>query len=701
MLISTQTEWHLRLLGGAGLRCHKLSKDRLERKQAALLTILALEGAQTRSRLAGLLWADSNEQTARNNLAQLLKRLKDFTGEPIVLGDTALRLINTKTDALELEQQIFSGHYQDLSRHHGQLLEGYDFEDCPDFLEWLVFQRERLGQTILQGLVSYAADLEAQQQLSAALEVAQKILSQDTISENAFRRIMRLQYALGNTGSALQTFELCRQTLAKELGVAPSKETLDLKTQIENQEFAPSKAPKLELPLSVLRPKHFIGRESVWATMQLAWAENKAIFIAAAPGMGKTRLIQDFTGQQVSIFKCRPGDQNLAYSFLARVCSNILTTYQLELPEWVRLELSRILPHLRQDTDTLQALQSQADQLRFYQAAAELNLLAIKAGMHCVIVDDLQFTDDATFEVVKFVLSQLNSTAINVLMAYRPGELSPEITQQLEQMIEANLAVKIELEPFTPQETQNFVDSLALDLILEPSALHNYTNGNPLYMLESVRYCLETGGELQHAPRIKQLIAQRLENLPDKALRLAQVAAILNQDFTLERASKILEQPIFELAVTLELLEAAQIIQDESFVHDLIFEAVQVSISAGVKRYLHRQIAELLNSNELVNDNAARIAQHYIAGGEEAKAIPFLHSAAELEKLNYRYEDACKLFSQAAQLEIQFGNSERAFESTYLAADIALNFNLSNQIQILITQLFELAITGEQKAKAY
>ncbi len=180
MLSSTQTEWHLQLLGGAGLRWHELGKDRLERKQAALLTILALEGAQTRSRLAGLLWADSTEQTACNNLAQLLKRLKDFTGQAIVLGDAALRLVNTKTDALELEQQIFAGRYEHMT--FGILLEDYDFEDCPDFLEWLVFQRERQNQTLLQALVSYATELEAQQQFVLALEVAERILSQDTIS---------------------------------------------------------------------------------------------------------------------------------------------------------------------------------------------------------------------------------------------------------------------------------------------------------------------------------------------------------------------------------------------------------------------------------------------------------------------------------------------------------------------------------------
>jgi DNA-binding SARP family transcriptional activator len=63
----------------------------LERKQAALLAFLALEGTQPRSKLAGLLWASSTESTARNNLAQTLKRIREQHGE-LIQGNGELRL---------------------------------------------------------------------------------------------------------------------------------------------------------------------------------------------------------------------------------------------------------------------------------------------------------------------------------------------------------------------------------------------------------------------------------------------------------------------------------------------------------------------------------------------------------------------------------------------------------------------------------
>ncbi|WP_460414283.1 AfsR/SARP family transcriptional regulator [Thermus oshimai] len=64
------TSGRLRLLGGASLEVEGRPPLRLERRAAGVLAYLALEGPAPRSRMAGLLWPDSPERTARNNLAQ-------------------------------------------------------------------------------------------------------------------------------------------------------------------------------------------------------------------------------------------------------------------------------------------------------------------------------------------------------------------------------------------------------------------------------------------------------------------------------------------------------------------------------------------------------------------------------------------------------------------------------------------------------
>ena len=62
-----------------------------ERKTAAVLAYLALEGSTPKYRLAGLLWPDSGEVAAKNNMRQLLRRLR-LAGAEVVTGDERIEL---------------------------------------------------------------------------------------------------------------------------------------------------------------------------------------------------------------------------------------------------------------------------------------------------------------------------------------------------------------------------------------------------------------------------------------------------------------------------------------------------------------------------------------------------------------------------------------------------------------------------------
>jgi DNA-binding SARP family transcriptional activator len=142
VLCHTGVMVRLELLGGAMLSGGG-KRHTLERKTAGLLAYLALEGKQPRSVLAGLLWANTTETSARNNLRQCLHRLKKIAN--LVLGDTLLELGDADVDVLHLEQQALLGEHAPWTFARGELLAGYSFDDCPDFEDWLHHSRTRLA----------------------------------------------------------------------------------------------------------------------------------------------------------------------------------------------------------------------------------------------------------------------------------------------------------------------------------------------------------------------------------------------------------------------------------------------------------------------------------------------------------------------------------------------------------------------------
>ena len=70
--------WHLTLRRRGSVRASGGEALPLGSKVAGLLAYLAVEGPTPRSTLAGLLWPEVTEATARNNLSQALTRHRDL-----------------------------------------------------------------------------------------------------------------------------------------------------------------------------------------------------------------------------------------------------------------------------------------------------------------------------------------------------------------------------------------------------------------------------------------------------------------------------------------------------------------------------------------------------------------------------------------------------------------------------------------------
>ncbi len=684
----------LQLLGRPVLQ-NAMGVQPLERKQAGLLAYLALEGRQSRSKLAGLLWGNTTETTARNNLAQTLARVRKQHGE-IVLGSSELHLQIVDVDALSLEMQFFRGEYKAVAEQKSEFLSDLDFEDCPDFEEWVLAKRLQLEELSIEACALQAEAL-APIDTQAALYWAEQYRQRRPESELAYQRLMRLYAALGDSGRMHQAFKQCQTMLASVFQAEPSATTLALLEQLKHPNKAVTATPQK------LEPQRLIGREAVWQQIVQAWANHQAVVLRGAPGIGKSRLTQTVLSQQGSSVYAtgRPGDSSAAYSTQARALRQVLLDYPVQLPDWVRLELSRILPELALLTDTLAPLTSEAEQLRFYQAQSELLRLAQQAGLKHIALDDLQFVDEASWQASLFMLQPHwgSDSGIRTLLAYRTGELSQGSLENLEQTVQSGLAVEIELSALSATDIETLLEELQLEPRFAAPTLLEYTNGNPLYILETLRYSLENKTDLRDAPRIKSLIQSRLAALSPAAMRLAQVAAVLEQDFTLERAAKILEQPVLEILPIHAELETSEVMKGERFVHDLIFEAVQQGISAAVLRFLHGRSAEILEQARLEGSAALRIAIHYQKAGETRKSIPLLEQAAKLFETQLRLLEAAAARVQAAEAHFALDAHEDGCEELNLASNFYLQVQSVSHYQKLLPLYEQNAKTPRHRAQ--
>jgi DNA-binding SARP family transcriptional activator/tetratricopeptide (TPR) repeat protein len=712
MLETITSPVRLELLGGALLHVPEGKVWKLERKTAALLTYLTLEGDTTRSRLAGLLWPDSIESTARNNLSQVARRLREGAGIGLLSGDDRLSLNPAlHVDVAQLELETFTGNDAAVLGFTGVLLEGLDYDDCAEFQDWLLIKREAfLGLRRDAHLrLSQAAEVAGQSRL--ALEHASSVLELDPISEVAHRHVMRLHYQHGDRGAALLAFERCKQVLEQELGVPPLPETLALAEAIsQGMTLQEPVSARSEIPLSVLRPPMLIGREHEWQQLETAWNQGLQIVICGEPGIGKSRLLFDFVAHhgKFVLLEGRPGDTNVPFSSYARSLGRWLNQYpSLELEDWVRTELSRLLPGLGRHAPA--PLENQEEKLRFFQAiACTLETISQQQILGCMVADDLQFMDAASLEAQEYVVTHLTLTGLRFLNAYRTNELPESLENSIQTAIGSGTTQRIELKALGTDQVSHWIASLEIEsLEIESTSklgarLVKHTGGNPMFMLETIKSLIETGQLSDQTPlptpnRVGTLVRQRLERLKPNALRLARVAAIAGTDYSLPLAAKILETNAMDLNEVAGELEQAQLMVGERFAHDLIFEAVQANTPQTIKTFLHFQIAKQLEETDVA---AAQVAYHWLAANQSIKAIPFLEQAANQAAKQYQLRDVVKYASQAAEILEQAGKIESAWKCWMQAREVLRQLAIDAELETVIKALHRTAITARQRAES-
>src|SRR5213596_3748765 len=275
----TMPTLHLRLLGDFNLlyadqQVTSLNTTRLRSLFAYL--VLHRDVPQQRQHLAFLFWPDATEAQARNNLRQLLHQLRQAFPdvEHFLSADTHMLHWHPVTpchlDVAEFQQALTLAdaatrqHDQHAlqaaleqadSLYRGELLPG-----CYD--EWILPERERLRQRHLQALEQLLRLFEGQGDNVTAIRYAQRLIGLDPLSEDLYRRLMRL-FALNNDrASALRVYHNCVTTLQREMGVDPDPATREAYERLMQQE-TPTIQPIVHQPLPAATPT-IIGRAREW-----------------------------------------------------------------------------------------------------------------------------------------------------------------------------------------------------------------------------------------------------------------------------------------------------------------------------------------------------------------------------------------------------------------------------------------------------
>ncbi|HSR35406.1 MAG TPA: BTAD domain-containing putative transcriptional regulator, partial [Anaerolineae bacterium] len=236
-------------------------------KARALLAYLAVEADRPHRReaLAGLLWPEVPEPSARGSLRTALGNVRQMVGDraqspdhaPSSEREASLPFLNVSWQEIQFNRdsdarvdvRVFTELLragtlrssdqppgprtsQDLEEavglYRGSFLEGFSLADSAPFEEWALLKREQLQRQMLSALQQLIGHYERSGEIARALPHAWHAVELDPWRGFAQRQLMHLLALDGQREAALAQYEQYRQLLAEELGVEPSEAAQEL-----------------------------------------------------------------------------------------------------------------------------------------------------------------------------------------------------------------------------------------------------------------------------------------------------------------------------------------------------------------------------------------------------------------------------------------------------------------------------------------
>ncbi len=680
------------LLAGPAPRvlCDDAGEHALPWRDAALLAWLALEGPTPRARLAALLWPHSPTDAARNTLRQRLFQLRRLVGADLVAGSATLALAPQVRHDLDDADTVLGDAEPEVD---GELA------------AWLQQQRLRRRSRLVLSLAELAAAAETARDWSDALAHAQELLALQPLNEEAHRRVMRLHYLAGDPAAALLAFDACEQALKTELGLRPSPETLALLRTVERSAVEPAPAQAVvvaggrpaaaggPVPAAVLRPPRLVGRSTERRVLSQAWQQRQGVLVAGEAGLGKSRLLAEVAaaapGPVVSA-SARPGDRDVVYASASRLLRALPREQWAVVAAPLRRELARLLPELAPPDAPLPSAKADGEaRTRLANAvAAVLDGSACGSSAAGWMLDDLHFADDASVELLRQAAGSPGCWAL----AAREAELAPAARAWWDALAAEPQTARVALGPLSQPQVAELLDTLDLPGLSGEAAapaLWRHTGGNPLFLLETVKAWLAEGTpalpqRLPAAPSVDALITRRISRLSPPAVKLARCAAIAGADFSIELAAQVMGLRTLDLADPWAELEAAQVLHDGAFAHDLIFEAARASVPQPVARQLHAEIAAFVAAR---GGEPARLAEHWALAGRWALAAQAWREAAEKAHAAGRIVEQAQWLQQAADALQRAGDKAARFDVLRQRAEVLASNDLGLDAQAAVDEL--------------
>jgi class 3 adenylate cyclase len=434
---------------------------------------------------------------------------------------------------------------------------------------------------------------------------------------------------------------------------------------------APMERPAF--PAVLTGPGPFVGRgpelERLLSAWQTAVAEGvRTVLIAGEPGVGKTRLAGEWSGQayeQGAVVLYGRCDEDLGapyqpFAEALRALVPCLGASRLRGMRGVEALLA-LVPGL---TDVLPdvAAPTRADpdteRYALFDAVVAVLEVASTSAPVVLILDDLHWAAKPTLLLLRHLLRFGEHARVQVVGTYRSTDLdrSHPLAAMLADLHRDGTANRLQLSGLDEDDVTAYVAEAGYDDEELARALASVTGGNPFFLIEALRHVDESGGvwDPTTLPQgVRETVSRRLSRLPEETNKALAAAAVVGSRFALDLVEQVVDEDLVDAFD--EACKAGIIIEEPGgryrFNHAIVRQSLLAELASVRRMRLHQRIATTLENQPGADDELlAELAYHYFEcawAGNAAKAVDYCRRAADQAMARLAYEGAADLYDRA------------------------------------------------------
>ena len=419
---------------------------------------------------------------------------------------------------------------------------------------------------------------------------------------------------------------------------------------------APEKLTKyviggIDIPVKLWNQKILYGRENEIKILEKSYSLAKEgypglVLIKGYSGIGKTALanqLKDKVLHENGYFISGKYDQfqrNIPYSAVSQAIKKLIVHF-LSLPQeafskWkVKIQeavgdeaaaLINVIPILNKlikvDHYDDQVIGDQAT-YRFKNSFVKLiRSIATRETPLVVFIDDLQWIDSASLDLIHHILTDEHNTFIHIIGAYRDNEVDDlhPLSLMISKLEEEHLNIdSIKLKNLSKANVKKMIQerfSGPIDLSTIDDLVYNKTQGNPFYTKQILlslskeksiefdqkkqiwKFNLEQLQQYEISENVVDFLKHQMQDLNEKTLHILKLAACIGNVFNLEMLKLIIDESEELLLSSLNQARISNILTKNNgeflFVHDSLQKAAYSFLANEEKIPTHLKIGQNL-----------------------------------------------------------------------------------------------------------